>query len=65
MKMQWDKEPTELDTAPGTWACSETETIIIIYHRGLRAWDQEPLRFPGFEKINTDTDREAYLGTRK
>lgn len=60
--MQWDQEPAELGTAPGTRTCSEMETvplttITIIYSQCLRAWYQEPLRFPGFERINTDMDR--------
>lgn len=60
--MQRSKEPAEPGTAPGPWACSEMRTvtlttIISIYNRCLRAWDQEPLRFPCFEKTNTHMDR--------
>lgn len=68
--MQWNKEPAEPGTAPGPWAHSEMtavilKTSIIIYNQCLRAWDQEPLRFPCFEKINTNTDSAGIFRNEK
>lgn len=71
MNMQWDKGPAELGTAPGNWAFSRMETVnlttvIIMYKGCLRAWDQEHLRFPGFEEIiNTDMDRTGIFKNKK